>query len=95
MLSWKPTILNDDSLVCWGHNSYGQLGVGDTSQLGNGNVASPTPVTLGSGRTAKAVALGYYHTCAILSDDSLSCWGSNYGGYSESVTPRTETRLLL
>ena len=72
--------LNDDSLVCWGHNAYGQLGVGDTSQLSDSNVASPTPVTLGSGRTAKAVALGHYHTCAILSDDSLSCWGSNYGG---------------
>lgn len=68
-------ILNDDSLVCWGANSVGQVGVGDTTFR-----ASPTPVTLGSGRTAKAVALGYYYTCAILSDDSLSCWGSNNGG---------------
>jgi len=68
-------ILNDDSLVCWGENSVGQVGVGDTTKR-----ASPTPVTLGSGRTAKAVALGQSHTCAILSDDSLSCWGTNYGG---------------
>ena len=68
-------ILNDDSLVCWGSNGYGQLGVGDTNTK-----TSPTLVDLGSGRTAKAVALGQSHTCAILSDDSLSCWGWNGDG---------------
>ena len=32
-------------------------------------------VDLGSGRTAKMVSAGAYHTCAILDDDTLKCWG--------------------
>ena len=32
------------------------------------------------GRTAKSVAVGVYHTCAILDDDSLKCWGYNSHG---------------
>ena len=67
-------ILSDDSLSCWGVNTYGQLGVGDTT-----NRDSPTTVSLGSS-TVKAVALGYSHTCAILNDDSVKCWGYNYYG---------------
>ena len=67
-------ILSDDSLSCWGVNTYGQLGVGDTT-----NRDSPTTVSLGSS-TVKAVALGQYHTCAILNDDSVKCWGYNYYG---------------
>ena len=34
-------------------------------------------VNLGSGRTAKAISAGYQHTCAILDDDTLKCWGYN------------------
>ena len=34
-------------------------------------------VNLGSGRTAKAISAGYQHTCAILDNDTLKCWGYN------------------
>ena len=47
-------------------------------------------MNLGAGRTAKAVACGEYHTCAILDDDTLKCWGKNsnigYGGGSMYTT---------
>ena len=32
------------------------------------------------GRTAKSLSLGYYHTCVILDNDSVKCWGWNYAG---------------
>ena len=32
-------------------------------------------VNLGAGRTAKAVSTGSSHTCALLDDDTLKCWG--------------------
>ncbi len=67
-------ILDDDSITCWGDNANGQLGTGDkTNQL--------TPVTtlsLGAGRTAKAVDAGWTHTCALLDNGSVSCWGEQY-----------------
>ena len=71
---WASTcaILDDDSLMCWGLNAGGQLGVGDTT-----NKPSPTAVVatnLGAG--VKSVATGYQHTCAVLNDGSLKCWGS-------------------
>lgn len=33
-------------------------------------------VPLGTGRTAVALALGGDHTCALLDDNSLKCWGN-------------------
>ena len=70
-------ILDDGTVKCWGYNPYGQLGYGDTA---NRDAPPATPVDLGTGRTAKAVSCKWYHTCAILDDDSLMCWGYNYHG---------------
>ena len=37
-------------------------------------------VDLGTGKTTKQLALGGYHTCAILNDDSVKCWGEGSNG---------------
>ena len=34
-------------------------------------------VDLGSTRTAKAIAAGYYHTCVLLDNDEVKCFGLN------------------
>ena len=36
--------------------------------------------SLGIGRTAVAISSGYEHTCAILDDGSVSCWGNGGNG---------------
>jgi ELWxxDGT repeat protein len=69
-------ILNNGDLKCWGRNNNGQLGVGSNSDRGLPGSA----IDLGTGRTAVAVAAGNYHTCAILDNGDLKCWGSNYYG---------------
>ena len=68
-------ILNDDSLKCWGENTYGQLGDGTTTDRN-----APVSVDLGQGRTARQIAAGEGHSCAILDDNSLKCWGNNTSG---------------
>jgi len=76
-------LLDDDSLKCWGSNEYGQLGLGDTNDRGDGagEMGDNLPsVDLSPGRSAKALALGGRHTCAILDDDSVKCWGDNSWG---------------
>jgi len=70
-------ILDDGSLKCWGSDAYGQLGDGGW----NSAKTTPVSVSLGTGRTAVAVSAGRYHTCAILDDGSLKCWG--YGGHGQ------------
>ncbi|CAM9345454.1 unnamed protein product, partial [Ectocarpus fasciculatus] len=51
--------------------------IGDAPNTMGDNLA---PIDLGTGRTAVAVALGGTHTCAVLDDGTLKCWGSNRSG---------------
>ncbi len=76
-------ILNDATLKCWGQNGTGGLGQGDTITRGDqpGEMGDNLPpVNLGAGKSAVAVATGNGHTCAILNDATLKCWGSNFSG---------------
>jgi alpha-tubulin suppressor-like RCC1 family protein len=72
-------VLSDGSVRCWGLGVNGQLGYGNRSNVGDVDTpASVGPVHFGPGRTVKAIAAGDYHTCAILDDGSVRCWG--FGG---------------
>ena len=76
-------MLDDRSVKCWGWNYNGQLGYGDTIQRGDGagEMGDALPaVALGTGRTVVSIAAGWYHTCAVLDDRSVKCWGGNYDG---------------
>lgn len=76
-------LLSDGAVKCWGGNSEGQLGLGDTLTRGTSpeQMGDKLPtVNLGGGTTAKAIAAGDTHTCVLLSDDSVKCWGMNYDG---------------
>lgn len=68
-------LLNDDSIKCWGSNSNGQIGDGTTLDSN-----SPRSVTLQGGQTAISISSGSYHTCSILENFSVSCWGDNWHG---------------
>ena len=70
-------IVDNGSLYCWGLGSQGQLGHGAYTDLYG---PSTTPVDLGAGRTAVAVAAGHHHTCAILDNGSVKCWGWDDNG---------------
>ena len=37
-------------------------------------------VDLGTGKTATQVVTGLYHTCALLNDATVKCWGYNNDG---------------
>lgn len=76
-------IVTDGSVRCWGQNDRGQLGQGDTEARGDepGEMGGNLPsVDLGTGRTATAISTGYAHTCALLDDGSVKCWGGNFEG---------------
>ncbi len=61
----------DGTVLCWGWNSAGQLGLGTTSE----GVTKPTLVP--GVANAKALATGANHTCALLANGTVSCWGDN------------------
>jgi cysteine-rich repeat protein len=76
-------LLDDGAVKCWGQNTYGQLGLGDTQNRGDlpgemgENLAA---VDLGPGNTAKAIAVGFESACALLDGGTVKCWGAgSYG----------------
>jgi alpha-tubulin suppressor-like RCC1 family protein len=76
-------LLSDDSIVCWGANQWGQLGVGDSSARGDstGEMSNAlVRVNLGTNRRARAVSAGADHTCALRDDDAIVCWGLGANG---------------
>jgi alpha-tubulin suppressor-like RCC1 family protein len=67
-------LLGGGTVKCWGDNTYGQLGDGTTDTM----TSTPVTVTGLSGTTA--IAAGADHTCALLTDGSVKCWGANHSG---------------
>ncbi|MBI1860443.1 MAG: hypothetical protein HYR96_05960 [Deltaproteobacteria bacterium] len=71
--------LDDDSMKCWGNNDFGQLGLGHTSNIGDGademgeNLLA---LDFGSRRVRQPVT-GFDFTCALLDNGTASCWGIN------------------
>ena len=73
-------LLDNGTIKCWGNNGYGQLGLGDTNNRGDqpGEMGDNLPaVDLGTGRTARAIAVNRFTTCALLDNGTVKCWGFN------------------
>ncbi|MEZ4736825.1 MAG: CARDB domain-containing protein [Caldilineaceae bacterium] len=62
----------DNSLTCWGDNTYGQIGDGTTTHRS-------TPVEIIAGGVS-AIALGSIHSCILLQSGGVRCWGDNNNG---------------
>jgi alpha-tubulin suppressor-like RCC1 family protein len=62
---------SNHSLWCWGQNTHSQLGDGTTE-------SKDLPVQVKSlGNQISSVTTGAFHTCALLRDGSIWCWGSD------------------
>ncbi len=83
-------IIQDDSVRCWGKNERGQLGNGNTRSI---PVPSDVPVNFGAGKYAVDLTIGGDHSCALLNDSTIRCWGLNefgqlgYGDTSQRNVP--------
>jgi cysteine-rich repeat protein len=77
-------VMVSGAVRCWGRNTHGQLGYGNTNHVGD----DETPASVGDvdvGIPVVEVATGY-STCAKGNNDFLRCWGlATYGqlGYGD------------
>lgn len=87
-------LLEDGSVKCWGDNKYGQLGNGITRDMraeNNPVLPQPTQVLgLGVGTTADIYS-AWSHTCAVLADGEIRCWGKNESGQLGATTTEEVT----
>jgi alpha-tubulin suppressor-like RCC1 family protein len=74
---------------CWGDNTYGQLGAGDTTDrstpaavdLSGIRVSAIAAVVLGNDAPMVIdVSIGLNHACAVSLESALYCWGDNATG---------------
>jgi len=78
---------------CWGLNNTGQAGVGATTPF-TVDVASPVKASSGVNLdNVVKISAGTSHACALMTDQSVRCWGSGsngklgYGGTGTNVYP--------
>jgi alpha-tubulin suppressor-like RCC1 family protein len=79
-------ILSGGAVSCWGADTSGQLGNGQTT----GSSVVPVPV-MGLASGATGIAAGAAFTCAVVTGGSVKCWGDGLhgqlGGPASSATP--------
>ncbi|MEO1055657.1 MAG: fibronectin type III domain-containing protein [Actinomycetota bacterium] len=76
-------LLDNNTVKCWGNGNFGQLGNNATTNIGDDptrSVANSDPIDLGTGRTATAISAGNGHTCALLDNYTVKCWGDGFFG---------------
>jgi len=83
-------VITGGHITCWGRNVNGQLGTGSTDAK-----SSPALVGLG-GATATAVAVGAVHTCAVMTDTTVKCWGrGEFGRIGDGNAAATDRFLPM
>jgi cysteine-rich repeat protein len=76
---YNCALTNDGKVFCWGINLNGQLGYGNINTIGdNEQPVAAGPVTVGG--TVAQLALGSVHSCALLTNGRVRCWGNAGGG---------------
>ena len=67
-------------LKCWGFNTSGQVGNGNNSRV----ISTPEDVIAGPSLPplsgVSAVSAGEVHTCALMNNGGVKCWGANFNG---------------
>jgi alpha-tubulin suppressor-like RCC1 family protein len=72
-------LLTNGKVRCWGESDVGQLGYGNTNNIGD----DETPASAGDvdvGGDVQQIAVGGAHTCALLTSGEVRCWGFGISG---------------
>lgn len=72
-------LLQGGAVRCWGSGSVGKLGLGNTNFIGDNELPSSVGA-INLGGAATQIAAGAVHTCALMDDGDVYCWGSGAGG---------------
>jgi alpha-tubulin suppressor-like RCC1 family protein len=72
-------VTEDGKVRCWGANYEGQLGLQHMDIIGDTELPSVS-LDVDVGGKAVELALGRYHSCAILESGAVRCWGAAAGG---------------
>lgn len=77
-------LLQSGAVQCFGQNTYGKLGIGPhlgwrNSTVGDNESPDSVPAVPLGGK-AKMIAVAKFHTCAVMENNDIRCWGFNASG---------------
>ncbi|RHX87140.1 RCC1 domain-containing protein [Leptospira stimsonii] len=72
-------LLTNAKVRCWGRNNFGQLGLGNVNSIGDNEFPS-TVVDVDVGGDVQQIAAGEEHTCVLLTNGKVRCWGKGSNG---------------
>ena len=79
-------ITTDSVAYCWGHNEFGQLGIGTIT------LEQLTPLRVAGTLRLRQVSAAVFHTCGVTPDNRAFCWGHNgTGRLGDGTTTRRLT----
>ncbi|KIG12810.1 Molybdopterin oxidoreductase, iron-sulfur binding subunit [Enhygromyxa salina] len=72
-------LLESGEAYCWGSSEFGQLGYGNTNNIGDDEPPNAGgPLDVGAG--IRVLDAGFFHTCVVNELNELRCWGNNDAG---------------
>lgn len=78
---YNCALLDSGNIKCWGDNTFGQLGYGNTNHIGDDeDLSGLAIVPIGSSIQQMDISTISNHTCAALTNGDLKCWGNNNFG---------------
>ncbi len=80
-------VTSADTMLAWGHNNFGQLGDGTTTDR-----STPVAVNLPTGTTITTASAGAFHSLAVTSTGTMLAWGYNALGQVGDGTTATRRR---
>ncbi|RYZ02140.1 MAG: hypothetical protein EOO73_32995 [Myxococcales bacterium] len=82
-------LLRDNTVKCWGSNELAQLAEAATV------TTTYTPVVIANlGKDIVQIAAGHFHTCVLLEDSTVQCWGRNAQGQLGADPVKTPTSIV-
>jgi alpha-tubulin suppressor-like RCC1 family protein len=79
-------LISGGTVECWGSNDFGELGNGTATKCNDSDKCSAKPVPVSNLSNVTAIAIGADagtgadHSCALLTDGTVECWGYNVDG---------------
>ncbi|MBJ63309.1 MAG: hypothetical protein CMB55_00745, partial [Euryarchaeota archaeon] len=68
------------NIKCWGNGGDGQLGLGNTQNIGDSTDETGIDlpfVNVGTNASVDKIVMGDKHSCALFTNGSVKCWGES------------------
>jgi cysteine-rich repeat protein len=80
--NYTCALLSTSNVRCWGQGVFGQLGYGNTNNIGDNEIPEeayallPNNGDVNIGGRVLQIDAGFFHTCVLLDTGNVRCWGS-------------------